>query len=123
LRMYYAKICGVLVPLWEKRTLVAEEARHTQSSARTTELLMGVHGYGGTGFLAKEVVQDLLQTPLFRQWDPMLKAWVSICNDLNDWCAVGPGARRGLNRIMGRPTHFRFCKNTEVAHYLLSGLA
>lgn len=63
---------------------------------------MRVHGYGGTGFLAKELVQDLMHTPLFQVWDPDAGVWADGCVDVNSWCIVGPGARRGLNRLHGR---------------------
>uniref|UniRef100_A0A7S0B397 5-hmdU DNA kinase helical domain-containing protein n=1 Tax=Pyrodinium bahamense TaxID=73915 RepID=A0A7S0B397_9DINO len=53
---------------------------------------MAVDGFGGTGFSAKEVVLDLLLTPLMPR-----------CTDLDTWCPVGPGACRGLNRLAGRP--------------------
>lgn len=42
--------------------------------------------------MAKEVLQDVMQTPVLRE-----------AIDRNTWCPAGPGARRGLNRIYGRP--------------------
>ena len=42
--------------------------------------------------MAKEVLQDVMQTPV-----------LSGANDRNSWCPAGPGARRGLNRIHQRP--------------------
>ena len=49
-------------------------------------------GFGGTGFMTKEVLQDTIHTPVLRD-----------AVDRNDWCPAGPGARRALNRIHGRP--------------------
>lgn len=43
-------------------------------------------------FHAYEVVTDLRHTSLLEK-----------AEDVNSWCSVGPGARRGLNRVMGRP--------------------
>ena len=68
-------------------------------------------GYGGTGFLAKEVVQDLLHTPIFEDYHEAADScvsgiWKSVCVDENEWCAIGPGARRGLNRLKGRPVNY-----------------
>lgn len=54
-----------LKPLWGKRSLIAEIAQSTRSWKQTTQELMKVKWCGGTGFAAKEVVQDLLHTPLF----------------------------------------------------------
>eukprot|EP00397_Hematodinium_sp_SG-2012_P026854 GEMP01028177.1.p1 GENE.GEMP01028177.1~~GEMP01028177.1.p1 ORF type:complete len:389 (+),score=49.07 GEMP01028177.1:382-1548(+) len=53
----------------------------------------------GPGFQCKELVQDLLDMRFFGG----RKAVV----DINTWCAVGPGAKRGLNWICQRhPVHF-----------------
>ena len=48
------------------------------------------------------MLQDLLHTPLFGSWNRQQSKWVTCCRDLNSWCAVGPGARRGINRLYGR---------------------
>lgn len=52
-----------------------------------------VNGFGGTGFMAKEVVTDAISTSFFPQRP----------SDLYSWSPFGPGARRGLNRVYGRP--------------------
>ena len=62
---------------------------------------MGVKGYGGSGFLAKEVVQDLVNSPVLSEFGPD-EQWRSICFDVDVWCCIGPGARRGWNRLHGR---------------------
>jgi hypothetical protein len=59
------------------------------SLQRTTEWLAGSRGMGM--FLAYEVVCDLYHTDLLRQ-----------APDIMTWANIGPGARRGLNRIAGR---------------------
>jgi len=88
-----------------------------------TQCVMKVTGYGGTGFLAKELVQDLLHTPLFEFWSSHHSRWVSSCVDLNSWCAVGPGARRGLNRLHGRRVNWNaYCDDDRVAHQFLREL-
>jgi len=43
--------------------------------------------------MAKEILVDAMHTP----------ALPGIV-DRNSWCPCGPGARRGINRIFGRPT-------------------
>ena len=60
---------------------------------RVMAAISGVKGYGGTGFCAKEVALDLLGTPCLP---------AKLCADLGTYSPVGPGARRGLNRLMGR---------------------
>ena len=54
--------------------------------------LRGVNGFGGSGFMAKEVLHDAM-------------GWASVralVRDDGDWTPPGPGARRGLNRLYGR---------------------
>lgn len=48
-----------------------------------------VKGFGGSGFMAKEVTLDFIMA---QDWNP---------RDFNEWCPAGPGARRGVARIMG----------------------
>jgi len=99
----FESVLKAVAPIWEQRKDIVLKAFHTASWKATTQRLMKIHGYGGTGFLAKEVVQDLLQTPIFQDYHAVPERWVSVCVDENEWCAVGPGARRGLNRLRGRP--------------------
>lgn len=54
--------------------------------------LMELPGMRGSGFMAYEVVCDLRWTYLLRN-----------APDVLTWCNPGPGAKRGLNRILGRP--------------------
>lgn len=109
----FASVFKAVTPIWDLRESIAKTAYATGSWKATTQRLMQISGYGGTGFLAKEVVQDLLYTPVFQDYmnaadSPSHAAgWQSVCVDENEWCAVGPGARRGLNRLKGRPT--RYC--------------
>ena len=52
--------------------------------------LRKVTGFGGSGFMAKEVLLDAIK-------------WPSLANMVvdGDWTPPGPGARRGLNRLHG----------------------
>jgi hypothetical protein len=54
--------------------------------------LRGVSGFGGSGFMAKEVLLDAMGWPSMRR----------LVRDEGDWTPPGPGARRGLNRLHGR---------------------
>ena len=58
--------------------------------------LRRVNGFGGSGFMAKEVLLDAM-------------GWASVrtlVSDEGDWTPPGPGARRGLNRLHGRALNF-----------------
>lgn len=54
--------------------------------------MMKLQGFGGSGFMTKEILQDALHSGVF----------VNGCDDRNTYCPIGPGARRGLNRLAGR---------------------
>lgn len=81
----------VLSPLWEVREKLGLIALQTRSWRATAECMRQMPGFGGTGFLTKEVLQDVIQTPV-----------LASAVDRNTWCPAGPGARRGLNRLTGR---------------------
>jgi hypothetical protein len=53
------------------------------------------------GFMAYEVVCDLRYTALLRE-----------AIDVDTWCNVGPGAKRGMNRLLGRPLEAPISKVT-----------
>lgn len=68
-------------------------AQETQSWERVCYYLMKLQGFGGTGFMAKEVIQDAMFTDVLPR-DTVLDRWT--------WSPAGPGAQRGLNRLHGR---------------------
>ena len=80
-----------LAPFWEASADLAYLAAQTRSWQVVANGMMKLKGFGGSGFMTKEVLQDALQTPIFEG-----------CVDRNTWCLIGPGARRGLNRFAGR---------------------
>lgn len=82
----------ILTPLWVRKDDLAEVARATQSWEEVARQMRLLPGFGGTGFMLKEALQDAMHTPVLRN-----------AHDRNTWCPAGPGARRGLNRLAGRP--------------------
>jgi hypothetical protein len=82
----------ILASIWSARSELASTALETRSWRAVAQQLRRFPGFGGTGFMAKEVLQDAMQTPVLRD-----------AIDRNTWCPAGPGARRGLNRIHHRP--------------------
>ncbi len=82
----------VLTPLWNARHRLAEEAMKPGNGwCYLVGQLRKFLALGGTGFMAKEVAQDFI---LAMGWQP---------RDLHTFTPVGKGARRGLNRLHGRP--------------------
>ena len=80
-----------LTPLWYKLPDLVKIANETQSWQAVAIAMMKLKGFGGTGFMTKEVLQDALHTPVFVD-----------CVDRNLWCPIGPGAKRGINRLLHR---------------------
>jgi hypothetical protein len=83
-----------LAGLWEMAEDICDVAWTSRSWQAMVETIRHIPGFGGMGFMAKEVVLDTMLTGL----------WKEPPKDLNIWCPCGPGARRGLNRLNGRPT-------------------
>lgn len=79
----------VLDPLWWKRQEVAPRQGDTLQEA-FEKIAKGNPGYGP--FLAYEIVSDL-------RWTPAL--WEA--EDILTWANAGPGAMRGVNRLLGIP--------------------
>lgn len=90
---YVAEIvCG---RLWEDKvelTRAIEGARTLQS---IWERLAGNSRYIGWGpFISYQFVLELLHT-----------RYLDAASDADSWAALGPGSRRGLNRLYNRPTN------------------
>ena len=86
-------ICRDLQNLWERRHVVARVALHTHSYKKTIKSIRKIKGFNGTGFYAKEILLDVHEC--------MEEAGVVLFfNDIDSWSPLGPGARRGLKRIL-----------------------
>ena len=82
-------VCNLFLrPLWEIKDSLAALALNSKSWETTANRMRQLKGFGGSGFMTKEVLQDAMHTPV-----------LSKCKDRNTWCPLGPGARRGLNRV------------------------
>jgi hypothetical protein len=103
----------VLDPVWKvgqgEYHGMPEQGEPFSSIQKVTEWLENFHGWGG--FLAYEVATDLRHTRY-------------LCNapDIMTWANPGPGAKRGLNRLFGRPVKkdLRREQAIEEMQYLLS---
>jgi hypothetical protein len=84
-------VVGNLAALWQEAPRVVDAIESTRTWRAGYLQLAKCRGFGGSGFMAKEVLQDYL---LWRR---------RPVKDAATWTPVGPGARRGLNRLLGRP--------------------
>ena len=81
-----------LSPIWENKEALAQTATESKSLQALHEAMATYRGWGGGGFMSYEVVTDLNYTPV-----------LSSAKDRYSWANAGPGAIRGLNRILGKP--------------------
>jgi hypothetical protein len=82
-------IAGVLTALWERRGRVRPEP--DDSLLTFYGKLKRCDGFGGSGFMAAQVIADA--------------KYVGTLRSARDWmtfAAPGPGSKRGLNRVLGR---------------------
>jgi hypothetical protein len=88
-----AVVCDYLTKLWAKRGDIVE-AIQTNSWYAAASAMRVLPGFGGTGFMSKEVLLDTMLVP---------GCWAKDGpRDKNTWCPIGPGARRGVVRVLNR---------------------
>jgi hypothetical protein len=79
----------VLASLWFRAKGVVERIDQTRTWRAGYDQLRHAEGHGGTGFMAKEVLLDYI-------------TYVPALVDRYGWTPVGPGAMRGLGRILAQ---------------------
>lgn len=75
-----------------------------------------------------EGVWKMFQTPRYIGWGPFMAYQVCVdlrhtrylqnAPDINSWAALGPGSRRGLNRLAGRPVDYPLNQEQGLAEML-----
>lgn len=83
----------ILLPLWEGASAVTAVAEHSRSWQQTADELRQFTGFKGSGFMAKEVLLDTMLCPAM---------WPNGITDEDTWTPCGPGARRGVARLLAR---------------------
>jgi len=101
---WYREMCKRLTNVWNIRDKIARLARETKSWETVVKCLAKCPWFGGSMFHSKEAVQDMIHTFVFQRPNEDGKTWTCECIDLDSFCPIGPGARRGLNRLAGRAT-------------------
>ena len=105
-------VAGYLEGLWQMAANIVA-AMKTSCSWRAGYVMMAkLPGFGGAGFMAKEVLQDFLLITRLR------------IDDAETWTPMGPGARRGMNRMLGRPVdagqpEYRYIEEVQVLHSII----
>ncbi len=81
---------------------IVEIATSTQNWEDTATTMRFVCGFGGSGFMTKEVLLDTTYTGFWNnEVDHPEDGYFSLPADWWDWTPIGPGARRGAARVMG----------------------
>lgn len=79
-------------PCWDKRKEMISFFREKQQTlAESHKYLQQYPGFGGTGFMAAQVIADLKYTK-----------YLEKAPDWWTWCSPGPGSIKGLNWLYGR---------------------
>jgi hypothetical protein len=95
-------LCTFIKGVWDNAKAIADECEHTRTWESMVLGLRKLDGFGGSGFMAKEVALD---TFVIDQWVP---------EDKMTWTPLGPGGRRGLNRVCGRPLNKNIAEQTML---------
>lgn len=109
-QQYIARI--VIGRLWEDREMwkaVLEDQPEGGLELRAVWEMFQSPRYIGWGpFMAYQVVVDLRHTDYLRH-----------APDINSWSALGPGSRRGLNRLAGRPVDYPLSQEQGLEEMIL----
>lgn len=99
------RVCeDYIQPAWEAMPEYLAHWDETVTLEGMHAALSVLPGLGGSGFMAAQVVADLKHTSFLRE-----------CSDWWTWCCLGPGSKRGLNRLLGRgadepvPKNWKHC--------------
>jgi hypothetical protein len=86
------RVCDDYIqPVWDDLPSLLADAAKWRTMQQAHSRLKQYLGLGGSGFMAYEVVCDLRYTTLLEH-----------ATDKLTWSNPGPGAKRGLNRLLGR---------------------
>lgn len=103
---------------------IVDIAHRTQSWEQTAAEMRSIKGFGGTGFMTKEVLLDTTYTGF---WSNIVEHPVdgtfSFPCDWEDWTPIGPGARRGAARILSSwELNSKYQVSEQVAREVINDL-
>lgn len=77
---------------------VVHIANESKSWEKTSKFMMTINGFGGTGFMTKEILLDTMYTKFWKndKGDKPI--------DYDEWTPIGPGGLRGAARVLGTNT-------------------
>lgn len=87
--------------LHEATPRLLEIAQRTQKWEKVADEMRRINGFGGTGFMTKEILLDTTYTGFWERKDQSPDGSFSFPMDWKIWTPIGPGARRGAARVLG----------------------
>ena len=91
-----------LKDLYKAVPSILEIVQKTHSWEKVSDRMRQIGGFGGTGFMTKEVLLDTTYTSF---WENVVEhpsdGTFSYPRDWETWTPIGPGARRGAARVLG----------------------
>lgn len=81
---------------------ILEIVQMTRSWRKTAERMSRIKGFGGTGFMTKEILLDTMMTNFWDGPISFLDGYPLVFPaDYDTWTPIGPGGMRGAARILG----------------------
>lgn len=92
-----------LKALHEATPRLLEIAQRTQKWEKVADEMRRINGFGGTGFMTKEILLDTTYTGFWERKEQDFEEGTSFSfpMDWKTWTPIGPGARRGAARVLG----------------------
>ena len=91
-----------LSALHEAASSVVQVATTTQSWRQTAAKMRPLKGFGGSGFMTKEILLDTTYTGFWGDYQEKPNEYgFTYPSDWWEWTPIGPGALRGAARILG----------------------
>lgn len=97
-------VCGAISSVWRERKRMAEFCKVSNKLESVCKELTRFAYLGG--FMSYEIVCDLRHTALLKN-----------ATDINTWANMGPGARRGINRLTDESLRHNL-SSTQWLHYI-----
>lgn len=86
--------------LYERTPSLIETVARTGSWKQVSSQMRGIIGFGGTGFMTKEILLDTTYTSFWDNTGKNNDGQFSYPVDWWEWTPIGPGALRGASRIL-----------------------
>lgn len=99
----YVVVESYLHHFWQRAPRIVAALEASRLWEKAYEEMRILPGFGGTGFMSKEVLQDYLIWLGYRNESLKRPPVEEYVTDFYTFTPVGPGARRGLNRTLHRP--------------------